>query len=95
MPRARLGAHTPGPIGGVVRSAHLCPDRPGAMLVMECAGLDEARAELAALPMVAQRLIRFELSRLLPYDGLKALFRDEHRVRIALNEGAPAARTTP
>lgn len=64
---------------GVIRSAHLCPERPGAMLVVECADLDEARAELATLPMVAQRLIRFELSRLLPYDGLKALFRDEHR----------------
>lgn len=64
---------------GVVRSVHLCPERPGSMLVLECASLDEARARLATLPMVREGLIEFELSRLLPYTGLRALFADEYQ----------------
>lgn len=59
---------------GVIRSVHMCPERPGSMIVLECAGLEEARAALGQLPMVRAGLIEFELSRMLPYTGLKALF---------------------
>ncbi len=64
---------------GVLRSVHLCPERPGSALVLECADLDEARAQLATLPMVREGLIEFELSRMLPYTGLRALFADAYR----------------
>ena len=59
---------------GVIRSVHMCPERPGSMIVLECAGLDEARAALGQLPMVRAGLIEFELSRMLPYTAIKALF---------------------
>jgi hypothetical protein len=64
---------------GVLRSAHLCPERPGAALVLECASLDEARAHLATLPMVQAGLIDFDVSRMLPYTSYAELFKDEFR----------------
>jgi hypothetical protein len=64
---------------GVIRTAHLCPERPGAVLVMECDSLDEARAHLATLPMVQHGLIAFEVSRMVPYTAWTALFKDEFR----------------
>lgn len=64
---------------GVIRSVHMCPERPGSMLVLECAGLDEARAHLATLPMVRAGLLEFDLSRMLPYTGYAALFAEPPR----------------
>lgn len=61
-------------LSGVLRSVHLCPERPGAVLVLECESLEAARRHLATLPMVAQGLIAFELSSMLPYTGFEALF---------------------
>jgi hypothetical protein len=60
---------------GVLRSVHMCPDRPGSMLVLECADLEEVHSHLATLPMVAQGLIDFDVSRMLPYTGFDALFK--------------------
>jgi hypothetical protein len=62
---------------GVLRSVHLCPDRPGAAVVLDCDTLEQARAHLATLPMVAAGLIDFELTRLAPYTGWQALFAQE------------------
>jgi hypothetical protein len=59
---------------GVVRSIHMCPERPGSMLVMECADLEAAHAALGRLPMVRDGLITFELTRMLPYTGFEVLF---------------------
>lgn len=64
---------------GTFRSMHVLPDRPGAMVVLECASLDEARAVMAELPMVKAGLIDFDYSRMLPYTSVKALFRAEHQ----------------
>lgn len=61
---------------GVIRSAHMCPERPGSALVLECESLDAARSHLGSLPMVQAGLIEFELSRMLPYTGYAVLFRD-------------------
>lgn len=61
-------------VAGVLRSAHLCPDRPGAAVVLECDSLEQARVHLRTLPMHAAGLIDFELTRLLPYTGWEALF---------------------
>jgi len=61
-------------LAGVLRSAHLCPERAGAAVVLECDSLEQARAHLRTLPMHAAGLIDFELTRLLPYTGWQALF---------------------
>ena len=65
--------------GGSFRSMHLLPDRPGAIVVLESASLDQARQVMAGLPMVKAGLIDFDYSRMLPYTAVKALFRDEHK----------------
>lgn len=59
---------------GVIRSVHMCPDRPGAAIVLECDGLEAARAHLATLPMVQAGLLDFELTRMLPYTSWESLF---------------------
>jgi hypothetical protein len=59
---------------GVVRETFFRTDRPEAVLTLECADLDEARAQLATLPFVEHGLIRFELIGLRPYPGFARLF---------------------
>ncbi|MGE5236134.1 MAG: superoxide dismutase [Acidobacteriota bacterium] len=61
---------------GVIRELYFRADRDEAVLVLECPGLDEARAALATLPLVAAGLIEFELVPLAPYDGFARLFAD-------------------
>lgn len=61
---------------GLLRSVHLCPERPGSVLVMECASLDDARAALQRLPMVQAGLLAFDISRMLPFTGWSALFKE-------------------
>lgn len=65
--------------GGAFRSLHVLPDRPGAMVVLECEGVEDARQIMSALPMVRAGLIDFDYSRMLPYTNFKALFRDQHK----------------
>ena len=65
--------------GGAFRSMHLLPERTGAMVVLECASVEEARLVMATLPMVKAGLIDFDYSRMLPYTNFKALFRDEQQ----------------
>ena len=62
---------------GLLRSVHLCPERPGSAIVLECASIDDAQAALQRLPMVRAGLIAFDVSRMLPYTGWAALFREE------------------
>lgn len=64
---------------GVFRSMHMLPDRPGAMVVLECASIEAARATMSALPMVKAGLIDFDYSRMLPYTSARALFREEFK----------------
>lgn len=61
-------------VEGTVRSIHMCPDRPGSLVTLECASLADAQAALARLPMVRDGLIAFDVSRLVPYTGYAALF---------------------
>ena len=62
---------------GVVRETHFRSDRPEAVLMLECADLDEARLHLETLPFVREGLIRFELIGLRPYPGFARLFAEE------------------
>jgi hypothetical protein len=59
---------------GVVREFYFDEGRRRAVLILECADAKEARAALATLPLVREKLIDFELLPLSPYTGLERLF---------------------
>jgi hypothetical protein len=58
----------------VIREAYFHAEQHKAVLVLECAGVEEARAALQALPLVEAGLIEFELMPLKAYDGFARLF---------------------
>lgn len=58
----------------VIREIYFRQDRPEAVLILECADADAARAVLDTLPLVQAGLITFEVIPLGPYPGLKRLF---------------------
>ena len=59
---------------GIVRETWFRADRHEAVLVLECASPEEARAALATLPLVEAGLIDFEVIPLVPYPGFERLF---------------------
>jgi len=59
---------------GVIREFYFDEDRHRAVLILECANAAEAKAVLASLPLVRERLIDFEIMPLSPYTGLERLF---------------------
>ncbi len=59
---------------GVLREIYFRQDRTNAVLVMECADVQEARHVLEALPLVQAGLIDFEIIPLIPYPGFSRLF---------------------
>jgi muconolactone delta-isomerase len=61
---------------GIIRELYFRADRNEAVLVLECADVDEARSVLGALPLVREGLIGFELIPLSAYPGFARLFAD-------------------
>jgi len=59
---------------GVLREIHFRADQRSAVLVLECATLEEARETLNTLPLVQAGLIEFDLIPLAPYTGFERLF---------------------
>ena len=59
---------------GLVRELYFRADRDETVLVLECAGIEEARKLLADLPLVKAGLIDFEIVPLKPYPGFARLF---------------------
>ena len=59
---------------GLAREIYFRQDQSTAVLVLECASLDEASAALRELPLVQAGLIEFELVPLRPYPGFARLF---------------------
>ena len=59
---------------GVIRETYFRQDRTSAVLVLECADVEDASRALATLPLVRAGLISFELIPLLPYPGFSRLF---------------------
>ena len=59
---------------GTIRELYFRADRSEAVLILECADVDEARGVLASLPLVQAGLIRFEVIPLIPYPGFARLF---------------------
>ena len=59
---------------GVLREIDFRADRSAAVLVLECADVDDARRILATLPLIRAGLIDFEVIPLKPYSGFARLF---------------------
>jgi muconolactone delta-isomerase len=62
---------------GIVRELYFRADNPAAVLVLECADLDEAGRALASLPLVEAGLIQFDVIPLRAYPGFARLFAAE------------------
>lgn len=60
---------------GILRELYFNQEQDTAVLMLECAGPDEARSVLSALPLVQAGLITFELIPLAPYPGFSRLFK--------------------
>ena len=63
---------------GVFRELHFRGDWPGAVLVLECADVEEADEALHTLPLVKEGLIAFDIIPLTPYPGFSRLFAKEN-----------------
>lgn len=61
---------------GVIRELYFRADRNAAVLILECASVDEARAVLSTLPLVKRKLIDFDIIPLVAYPGFARLFQD-------------------
>ena len=59
---------------GVIRELYFRTDSESAVLVLECAGADEARRALEKLPLLEKGLIAFDLIPLRAYPGFGRLF---------------------
>ena len=59
---------------GVFRELYFRQDRPEAVLILECADVEEAEGALNSLPLVKAGLITFEIIPLVPYPGFARLF---------------------
>lgn len=59
---------------GSIRELYFRADESSAVLVLECASLDEASKILGDLPFVREGLISFELIALRAYPGFARLF---------------------
>jgi muconolactone delta-isomerase len=62
---------------GVVRELYFRQDYPGAVLILECANVAEAKELLNTLPLVKEGLITFDIIPLVPYPGFARLFAAE------------------
>ena len=62
---------------GLIRELYFRADRNEAVLVLECASIEEAERTLHELPFVRQGLITFELIPLKAYPGFERMFTRE------------------
>ncbi len=59
---------------GAIRELYFRADRSEAVLILECADLNDAQQTLESLPLVQAGLISFEVIPLVPYPGFARLF---------------------
>ncbi len=62
---------------GVLRELYFHAEKHEAVLMLECANVQEARSRLSELPLVRAGLIDFEIIPLAPYPGFARLFAPE------------------
>ena len=58
----------------ILREIYFTEETNEAVLILECASVEEAKAHLARLPLVKNELIKFEIMALKPYSGFARLF---------------------
>ncbi|UCG80831.1 MAG: hypothetical protein JSV60_00685 [Desulfobacterales bacterium] len=61
----------------VFREIYFRKDRPGAVLILECNDVEEAREVLNSLPLVKANLIEFDIIPLGPFMPFSVLFAEE------------------
>jgi hypothetical protein len=61
----------------VFREIYFCKDRSGAVIILECRDVEDAKRAVATLPLVKEGLIDFEIMPLIPYPGFSRLFAKE------------------
>ena len=59
---------------GIIRELYFRADRNEAILILECASVNEAQEALSTLPFVQNKLITFEVIPLKAYSGFERLF---------------------
>jgi hypothetical protein len=59
---------------GELREIYFRGDRDETVLILECAGVEEAKDLLNTLPLVKAELIEFNVIPLAPYSGFERLF---------------------
>ena len=59
---------------GAVREFYFRQDQNTAVLVLECANVEQAQSVLSTLPLVREGLIAFDVIPLRPYAGFARLF---------------------
>jgi hypothetical protein len=59
---------------GIFRELYMRGDKPGAVIVLECNGIDDANKILSELPLVKEKLIEFDIIPLEPFVTFKFLF---------------------
>jgi hypothetical protein len=64
-------------LAGVLREIYFRDDQPTAVLLLECADVEEANNVLGTLPLVREGLIAFDVIPLKPYPGFARLFAQE------------------
>ncbi|MCC6615148.1 MAG: superoxide dismutase [Anaerolineae bacterium] len=62
---------------GILREIYFDADQHTAVLMLECADVDEARRILSEMPLVQAGLITFDVIPLAPYPGFARLFAEE------------------
>jgi muconolactone delta-isomerase len=62
---------------GLFRELFFRADRHEAVLILECADIEEAHEVLNELPLVKEGLITFDVIPLVPYPGFSRLFTEE------------------
>ena len=62
---------------GVLRELYFRADRHSAVLMLECANVEEAQSILKTLPLVEHGLITFDVIPLVAYPGSARLFAEE------------------
>jgi muconolactone delta-isomerase len=62
---------------GVIRELYFRPDLHCAVLMLECADVEEAQNVLNTLPLVKAGLITFDVIPLVPYPGFARLFAED------------------
>lgn len=59
---------------GIIREIYFTKEEHCAVIILECETNDEAKSILNTLPLVKERLISFEITPLVPYNGFERLF---------------------